>query len=600
MSILRALASLHGRLSAAGDAPALGFSRESISFAIQFSLDGRVVDVQDLRDTTGKVPRPARYVVPRAVKRTGQPVPNFLWDKTAFALGVKRDSETRQPTVAELEHAAFKDLHRRLLATANGEAIRAFRLFLDRWRAERYARLRYADDMLDANVVFRLAGERQFLHERASAERVWLDHLEDEGGAEGRCLVTGERASIARLHPSIKGLVGAQASGASIVSFDKDAFRSFGKKRGANAPVSETAAFAYTTALNTLLERDSRRRIRIGDTTTVFWAEAARADDRADRAEDLFSVLAEPSPPSDTEESVQVRDRLVAIAEGRPLAEVEPDLDEDTRFYVLGLAPNAARVSIRFWCEGTIGEIYGRVVEHWRDLRLEPPPPGTPPAAWRLLRETAPQRKNQNVPPSLGGALMRAILRGERYPKTLLGAVVGRMRADKTINALRVAICKACLARDSRLGFEEEGVPVGLNRNEKNSAYRLGRLFAVYENLQRAALGKVNATIKDRYFGAASATPASVFPLLERNSASHLASLRKGEKGGLAHWFDQQIDEILSAVDTTFPRSLRLEDQGRFAIGYHHQRQSKSKPDTGGGGSEPPVAAAESGPTDQE
>ena len=383
-----------------------------------------------------------------------------------------------------------------------------------------------------------------------------------------------------------------------MVSFDKDAFKSFGKERGANAPVSERAAFAYAASLNALLEHNSKRRIQIGDATTVFWAEAARDDTRAGAAEDLLSMLV--APPTDAEEIAKVADKLAAIAKGRPLTEVDPAVDKDTQFCVLGLAPNAARVSIRFWHRNTIGELARRIAEHWRDLRLEPAPRGTPPAAWRLLKETAAQGKAQNIPPTLGGALMRAIFGGGRYPRSLLAAVIGRMRADKDVNGLRAAICKACLARDHRLGFEEEDVPVGLSREEANPAYRLGRLFAVYESVQRAALGNnVNATIKDRYFGAASATPASVFPLLERNSVSHLASLRKGDKGGLARWFDGEIDEILAGMDTEFPRSLRLEDQGRFAIGYHHQRKTRRKVDTEDNGSDASAAAIETPDEDQ-
>ncbi len=594
MTILHSLVGLHERLVADGTAPAFGFSRENISYGVVLSPDGEVVDVQDIRDTSGRMSRPSRRVVPRPVKRTGQPVPNFLWDKTAFALGVKRDTGTREPVCVVGEHAAFKDFHQRMLATCEDEAALAFLRFLDRWRARDFESLRHAEGMLDANIVFRLDGAAlEFLHERPFVQDIWLNHLVEEEGAKGLCLVTGERAAIARLHPSVKGVAGAQSSGASLVSFDKDAFKSFGKERGANAPVSERAAFAYTASLNTVLERDSPRRIKIGDATTVFWAEAAGDDARAAAAaEELFPLLVD--PPTDAEETVNVADKLAAIAEGLPLVQVDPKLDKNTRFCVLGLAPNAARVSIRFWHRNTIGELARRIAEHWRDLRLEPAPRRTPPAAWRLLQETAAQGKAQNIPPTLGGALMRAILGGGRYPRSLLAAVMGRMRADKNITGLRAAICKACLARDHRLGFEEEDVPVGLSREESNPAYRLGRLFAVYESVQRAALGKVNATIKDRYFGAASATPASVFPLLERNSASHLASLRKGEKGGLAHWFDAEIDEILAGMDTAFPRSLRLEDQGRFAIGYHHQRETKRKVESEDDGSDASDAAVES------
>ena len=581
MTILHSLVGLHERLAADGTAPAFGFSRENISYAIILSLDGRVADVRDIRDTAGKTPRPSRRDVPRVVKRTGQPLPNYLWDKTAFSLGVKRHPKTKEVDGAAREHAAFKDFHRRLLAACVDQGALAFVRFLDRWRAEDFGNLHHATDMLDTNVVFRLDGaEREFLHQRPVVKDIWLKYLAEEGGAEGLCLVTGERAAIARLHPSVKGVAGAQSSGASMVSFDKDAFKSFGKKRGANAPVSERAAFAYAASLNTLLEHDSPRRISIGDTTTVFWAEAeAAADDAgAGAAEYLFSLLAD--PPTDPDETVMVADKLAAVAQGRPLVQVDPKLDPNTRFCVLGLAPNAARVSIRFWHRNTIGDLARRIAEHWRDLHLDPVPWRTAPAVWRLLKETAPQGKLQNVPPTLGGSLMRAILGGGRYPRSLLAAVVGRMRADKNVTGMRAALCKACLARDHRLGFEEEDVPVGLNREETSSAYRLGRLFAVYENLQRAAVGyNLNATIRDRFFGAASATPASVFPLLVRNSANHLASLRKRGKVSKVRWFDREIQEIVAGIDTAFPRSLRLEDQGRFAIGYYHQRSTKRKAD---------------------
>ena len=243
---------------------------------------------------------------------------------------------------------------------------------------------------------------------------------------------------------------------------------------------------------------------------------------------------------------------------------------------------------MRFWHEDSIGEIVRRAVEHWHDLHIEPSPWSAPPAVWRILYETAAQRKAENIPPILGGALMRAILSGGRYPHTLLAAVVARMRADKKVTGPRVAICKACLARDHRLGFEKEDIPVSLNTEESSPAYRLGRLFAVYEGVQHAAMGNVNATIKDRYFGAASATPASVFPLLERSSVNHLASLRKGDKGGLAHWFEREIDAILDGMDSAFPRSLRLQEQGRFAIGYHHQRASKKTDRKSGGDADIP------------
>lgn len=578
MTVLQALAGQYDRLAEKGPALHYGYSSQGISYAIVLSLGGEIVDVMDIRDTTGKSPWPNRLLVPGPVNRSVNVAPNFLWDKTAYSLGLIRDEATDEPTPSYRgEYEAFKQLHLGLLATTDDSGLRALAAFLNSWspNPERFARLPHALDMLDANVVFRLDGELEYIHDRMVGRQIWQDHLAAQGEADAFCLVTGEHAPVGRLHPKIKGVRGAQTSGASIVSFNLDAFESFGKKQGANAPVSERAAFSYTTALNTMLAPKSGNSIRIGDTTVVFWAEATSGNAAASAAESIFSILADP-PSTDTEEGAKIRDKLAAVSEGRPIKEVQPDVREDTRFFVLGLAPNASRLSIRFWYEDQIGTFYRRVTEHWKDLRLLPAAWRGAPAVWALLIETAAQRRADNIPPTLGGALMRAILTGGRYPQSLFGAIVARMRADKDISGKRVAICKACLARDHRLGIENEDVSMSLNPDDTNAAYRLGRLFAVYENLQRAALPSVNTTIKDRYFGAASATPASVFPLLERNSANHLASLRKGEKAGLARWFDQQIDSILSGFATAFPRSLRLQEQGRFAIGYHHQRALKA------------------------
>ncbi|MBV5335945.1 type I-C CRISPR-associated protein Cas8c/Csd1, partial [bacterium] len=282
-------------------------------------------------------------------------------------------------------------------------------------------------------------------------------------------------------------------------------------------------------------------------------------------------------------ETQKLKDVLSDVAKGRTLQEIDPRLDPDTRFYVLGLAPNIARLSVRFWREDSFGNLVGHFRQHWADTRIDPWPWKTHhPAVKALLVETAMLRKFENIPANLTGETMRAILTGGRYPRSLLAAVIIRMRADHDITGRRAAICRACLIRDLRLKNElpadkKEDYLVSLDRNETNSGYRLGRLFAVLENAQRAALGKINATIRDRYYGAASATPASVFPLLLRTGAHHIASLRKENKGG---WIDREIEEILNGLaGTVFPKSLSIEDQGRFAIGYYHQRAYRKPAD---------------------
>ena len=574
MTILHALAKHHERLEASGRAPPYGYSRERISYGIVLSCEGELVDVTPLIETQGKTPRPREMSVPQTSNRSGTtPRSFYLWDKTAYVLGVKRDAQTNETVTAQREHETFKKLHENLLAGTDDEGLQALLEFLRRWQPGQHEELRHGQEMLNTNVVFRLKTEQSWLHERAAAKTIWGEHLAATDQPQRLCLVTGKRGAIARVHPNLKGIRGAQSSGASIVSFNLEAFESQGKSQGENAPVSVQAAFAYTSALNALTAFGSRQRVGMADTTVVFWAEAAD-EAHASAAEDIFAMLMT-EPKTDEEEGAAIGAILTEIANGKPIESAKPDIERDTRFYVLGLGPNAARVSVRFWHADTIGRLGDRVAQHWRDLQIEPSPWRAPPAPWRLLRETAAGREGKNISPTLSGALLRSILLGERYPRTLLANIITRIRADKIVNGERAAICRACLARDYRLGFEKEDAPMSLNLEETSAAYRLGRLFAVYEGAQRAAIGKVNATIKDRYFGAASSTPASVFPLLERNANHHLATLRKSEKGGLAHWFEREIDAILDGVETSFPRSLPLEQQGRFTLGYHHQRATK-------------------------
>lgn len=573
---LQALVARYDRLAAKGEVPAYGFSWEKISYALALTADGTPVDVQPLLDTTGKKSQPTARLVPQAMKRTSGVASNFLWDKTSYLLGVSGKEGKR----ALEEHAAFKRLHVDLLAGTTDEGLQALRAFLDGWIPDRSTMSFFKPSMLDTNFVFRLDGEPGFLHERPAAREIWLARLKSVDATVATCLVTGRAGPVARLHPTIKGVMGAQSSGASLVSFNLDAFTSYGKEQGANAPVSEDAAFGYGAVVNALLARGSRNVVRIGDATVVFWAET-------EEAEAVVHGFFDPPAPDDQGEAVRVRVILEQMAKGRPIEQAAPKLDPATRFYILGLSPNAARLSIRFWSESTFGELAERFQAWWHDLRIEPKPwNGRPPALWRLLYELAPQRRSENVPAHLAGELTRAILTGGRLPRALLATVVMRSRADHELNGSRAALCKAVLVRELRLASstQKEGYLVSLDPHEANPGYRLGRLFAVLENVQRSALGRnVNATIRDRYYGAASATPASVFPVLIRNSNHHLASLRKGGRGGLAYTLERDMGGILDGFGASLPRNLRIEDQGRFAIGYYHERFSRASalPDPG-------------------
>jgi CRISPR-associated protein Csd1 len=589
MTILQSLNRYYDRMAARREAEAPGYSREKIGYAIILSKDGSVADVRDLHDRSGKKERPQLLEVPAAFKRTAGIAPNLFWDKTAYVLGRTKGEGRR---TAE-EHASFKVKHAEILARETDEGLVALRLFLETWTPERFDTAPFKPEMLDTNVVFALDGERIYLHQRAAA-RCLLANQAAEVGESGLCLVTGEHAPLRRLHPSIKGIEGAQSSGAALVSFNLDAFTSYGKEQGANAPVSDAAAFRYGAALNRMLDRGGKNRIArpIGDATIVFWADAADAESEAlaTKAESLFQDALD--PPDDDTEAAKVRDAAEAVAQGRPAQAVAPTIAPGVRFHVLGLSPNAARLSVRFWLENDFAFFAERLAQHAVDLAIEPKPflwGARPPTVWRLLvMTTAVRQEPENVPPRLAGEVMRAILTGGRYPQALLSTAIMRLRAgddkvrsgkgENRTTGWHAAVIRAVLARDARLsrtsGHEPGATqepPMSLQRDYPDPAYQLGRLFAVYETAQRMALGKVNATIRDRYFGAASATPATVFPLLMRGVQNHLSKLRKDGKGG---WLERDIGEIADRLGPPLPRSLSLQAQGRFVIGYYHQRQA--------------------------
>ena len=581
--ILSALNNYYERLLASGveGISPIGYSREKISYAILLAEDGTLVSVDDIRDNSGKKVVPRGANVPQPEKRSSGIAPNFLWDKTSYVLGVSAKSNR-----VEREHAAFKALHEAALADETDVGLRAMLMFLGTWIPQRFQEdanfRRHGEQFLDSNVVFRLDGELGYLHERPAARVVRARLLSGADDARsGNCLVTGSYGPLARLHPSIKGVNGSQSAGASIVSFNLESFTSYGKTQGDNAPISEQAAFTYTTALNYLLRRDphNRQRLQIGDATVVFWAQA-RDEVQAEASESLLASFFDPKD-NDSRETETLRRALEHVNEGRPLRELTPLLEDGTRIFVLGLAPNASRLSVRFWETETLAGFARRLADHFNDLRLEPSPWRTPPAVWRLLLATAPSRdgraKSEDVLPQLSGELTRAILAGSRYPRILLTNVIMRLRADGEVTGTRVALCKGVLAREQRLSNRRnptEVLPVSLDLSNSDPGYLLGRLFSTLENIQRAALGRLNAPIGDRYYGAASATPASVFPILMRNARHHLSRLRK-DKPGLAVNLQKELGAIIDPLGPTFPKSLRMEAQGHFAIGYYHQTQAR-------------------------
>lgn len=569
--ILQALYDYYQRKCASADPaerlPAYGLEEKEIPFILEITADGELVQLRDTRSQDGKKKIGRRYLVPQGVKRASGIAANLLWDNLEYATGI--DTRGKPERVIE-QHAAFRARIAALSETAQTDAgLKAVQAYLNKIDPERLAQEPAFAEAKESNALmsFQLHGEPQLVCQHpavASAAMAASDPAGDTPTA--RCLVTGQPAETERLHTAIKGVWGAQTSGANIVSFNLDAFESYGKRKrqGENAPVGKPAAFAYTTALNHLLGKGSRNRFQVGDASTVCWAEQ---QGEADSAYDtlLADIFGHHDDPDAGVKAVTTL--FESVQSGR-----FDGVEGKTRYFVLGLAPNAARISVRFFHTMTLAELAPRIVRHFKDLKLTHGPNDPDyPSLFRLLTACAAQGKADNIPPNLGGAIVDAILADSDalYPSLWLNAAVNRCRAEREVSYHRAAAIKACLNRSIRRHPQEKEFQPMLDLNNTNAAYRLGRLFAVLEKIQEEASPGLNATIRDRYYGSASSTPVAVFTTLLRLKNAHLKKLAQGR----AVSFEKLLGEVLSAI-TDFPAHLPLAEQGRFALGYYHQRQA--------------------------
>lgn len=549
-----------------------GFSEEQIGYVLVITPEGVLKNVISLLDDKGKS---RRVQVPAAVKRSSGIAPNFLWDNSGYVLGV--DSKGK-PERSQETFKAFRQRHEEILQKHNNADLQAVVAFLRQWTPEQFSTLPNAEAILDKNLIFQLEGESQYLHNKEGIRKLWQTLQSSSNAPLGTCLVTGEQAPIARLHPSIKGVVGAQSSGAALVSFNLESFLSYGKEQSYNAPVSEAAAEAYTSALNYLLRRENKHSLLLANLTLVFWAERASpaesafafmlngfpSDDGKDTpSPDLFSNPARED--AEGKETVRhVRGYLNDLRQGLSSSLHRDKLDPSVRFFILGLAPNASRLSVQLWLTSSFGVLAERAARHYRDLAIVRQFPDKQPdflPLWQLLQETAVQGKRENIPAPLVTSLMQSIFfTGANYPEGLYTAILGRIRADKTVNYTRASIIKAYLCRNCTRGE----ISMSLDLERKDPPYLLGRLFSLLEKVQKDALGSVNAGIRDRYIGAASATPRRVFPLLLRLAQHHIKKSDYGET------LSRRIQDVVNDL-SEFPTRLDLEQQGDFFLGYYQQ-----------------------------
>ena len=580
--ILQALNRYYER---AENLPRGGWVRRGVDYTVVLDEHGECVNLEAVGEQRkGKtIPRDTLVTAigKQGMKHTNSGKDaNLLWDNASFVFGTGNKGDVKLSSFIGTLRDWFDKL--------DDPGIEAVRRFCANLHASSAAAAALIDhfhvkedfEKRDPVLTFRLVSDIVDIHLRPSVRNAYeaaLTVFQSGGELRGNCLVTGEEDVLLAPNESvIKGVWGGQPAGCNIVSFNARAFESYGKRErnGENAPVSLRASFAYTTALNHLLA--STQRIQVGDASTVFWAEEAH--ELEGTMADLFGEPPKDSPDRNTD---AIKALYASVASGQfSIGGL------DTRFHVLGLAPNAARISIRFWETATAAELAGRLKQHFDDLGVVHAPHDPEHLSlFRLLTGVALLNKADNIPPNLGGEVMRSILEGLPYPASLLNLAVVRCRAEQKPTYARAAVIKACLNRHIRFRktAEKEFTPM-LDPSNNNPAYRLGRLFATLERIQEDAAGgpgKLNATIRDRYYGAASSTPAAVFPTLLRLSKAHLGKL----SAGFAITRERLIGEIMDGFDAdTFPpRHLALPDQARFALGYYQQRQAffaKTEPKT--------------------
>lgn len=565
--ILQALARYYEDLLSRGEIDAPGWTPAKISYALCLNEKGRLTQVVPTMEEVSKgkktVLQPQVFPLPAAVKRTVGIDSNFLWDNSTYLLGVDQKGK---PERSRDCFAAAAQKHHAVLDGIDSSIARAILAFFDTWQPSQAAEHSALAGLLEevtagANLLFRIDG--CYPQKDVAIREAWQSYRESSNpdAVRMQCLVTGREDEITATHPAIKGVRDAQSSGAALVSFNAPAFCSYGREQNFNAPVGKYAAFAYTAALNHLLADRNNVQL-IGDTTVVCWAEGA---DPAYQSFAMTAFFGAESGLSDND----LRAALKRLADGLPCDDL--GIDPERPFYILGLAPNAARLSVRFFLRDSFGRLMKNVNDHYERLKIINARYEVVPL-WALLRETVNLNSRDKSPsPAMAGAVARAIFSGGPYPASLLEAVMLRIRAERNITWGRAAIIKAYYLKNPHKDCPKEVLTVSLNEASTDTAYTLGRLFSVYEAVQQAANPGINATIKDKYFNSAAAMPASIFPILNNLCQKHLRKL----DGRLRVYYDKQIMELKGRLGESYPPRMTLAQQGSFDLGYYHQTQKR-------------------------
>ena len=565
--ILQALTRYYEDLLAQGKIDAPGWAPAKISFALYLDETGTLTQIAPTMEEVPKgkktVLQPQVMALPAAVKRTVGIAANFLWDNSSYLLGI--DQKGKPERSRECFAAATK-LHHKVLDGVDSPVARAILTFFDTWKPENAAEHPALAGQLDeitagGNLLFRV--DETYPQKDAAICEAWRRYRESsaDDAVRMQCLVTGTEDEITAVHPSVKGVRDAQSSGAALVSFNAPAFCSYGHEQNFNAPVGKYAAFAYTAALNHLLA-DKENVQTIGDTTVICWAEGA---------EDIYQTFGVAALFGGGKAGLSdddLRAALKRLANGLPCDDL--GIDPNRPFYILGLAPNAARLSVRFFLRDSFGALMKNINDHYERMEIAGAKYPTL-TLWGLLSATVRDPKKQVPSPILSGATARAIFSGGRYPASLLESTMLRIRAERNITWGRAAIIKAYYLKNPHEDCPKEVLTVSLNEASTDTAYTLGRLFSVYEAVQQSANPGINATIKDKYFNSAAAMPASIFPVLNNLYQKHLRKLEAGQRV----YYDKQIMALKSILGESYPARMTLAQQGSFDLGYYHQTQKR-------------------------
>lgn len=570
--ILQALVKEYENLAQKGLVSKPGWSQAKVFYAIDLNADGSIKVIYSLQteDQRGKkiVMVPALLYVPEMVTRSSGVAANFLCDNAKYMLGI--DTDGTNDRVKDCFQAA-KEKHIALLKDVDNPMAKAICSFFETWNPENAKDNGCVQDKWEelnegGNLIFCMGMD--YAQDDSDIKAAWENSIEANGEEQtGICLVTGERTEIARIHRGIKGVPGAQSSGAALVSFNAPAFESYGKEQSYNAPVGKYAEFAYTTALNYLLSKRENT-FSLGDSMIVFWAETGEK-----RCEDLFCISI--NPQEDNQEQLQkVFDNLKAM---RPIDLDDITIDLTQQFYILCLAPNAARLSVRFFYQNSFGTILKNIEAHYKRMDVVRPSWANDRkflGIYRMLQETVNMKSKEKKPvANMAASVLQAVLSGNRYPASLYTDTLIRIRSEQgNVTYGRAAIIKAFLIKNYQWKEGEECM--GLNESSNETPYILGRLFSVLESIQKDANPGVNTTIRDRYFNSACATPASVFPVLIKLKNSHIKKLEREIGGGSKIYYEKLLTELMEKINA-FPQRLSLEEQGKFMLGYYHQTQKK-------------------------